>query len=76
MGRQHAVVEHQIDAWARYERCELLEQLERLEHELAGAVHAWERNGSRKYEGVSDLIANPPYCLVAGAGFEPATFGL
>ena len=28
---------------------------------------AWEQNGSRKHEGVSDLIANPSYCLVAGA---------
>jgi hypothetical protein len=38
MGRQHAVVEHQINAWAWAERGQLLEQLQRLEHELAGAV--------------------------------------
>ena len=37
---------------------------------------AWEQNGSTKHERVSDLIANPSYWLVAGAGFEPATFGL
>jgi hypothetical protein len=27
-------------------------------------------------KGVSHLLANPLICLVAGAGFEPATFGL
>jgi hypothetical protein len=37
---------------------------------------AWEQNGSKNHEGVSELIANPSDFLVAGAGFEPATFGL
>ena len=39
------------------------------------------RNGvgakrEQKTRRVSDVIANPSYCLVAGAGFEPAIFGL
>ena len=34
------------------------------------------QNGSRKHDGVSDVIANPFDFLVAGVGFEPTTFGL
>ena len=38
MGREHAVVEHQVDPRPRSERAQLLEELQRLEHELAGAI--------------------------------------
>ena len=32
-----------------------------------GRAGTSEKNGSRKHERVSDLIANPSYCMVAGA---------
>ena len=38
MWREHAVVEHQVDAGPRDERRQFLEQPQGLEHELAGAV--------------------------------------
>lgn len=38
MQREHAVVEHQIDPRPRNERGQLLEQFQRLEHELPSAV--------------------------------------
>ena len=38
MRREHAVVEHKVDPRPRRERGELLEQRQRLEHEMARAV--------------------------------------
>ena len=35
-----------------------------------------QRSGGKNDDGVNDVIANSSKDLVAGAGFEPATFGL
>ena len=76
MRRKHAVVEHEVDPRPWGERGQLLEQRERLEHELARAVRP--RGLEREHDAAIGQEPEPVlgHCRAEiGARTGPDTFG-